>query len=128
MNYYYTKTVDYSVDEAVEKITAHLKEKGFGILTQIDVQKTLKEKIDADFRPYKILGACNPNFAKEAITKESRIGLMLPCNVIVQQIEDGKTEVSAINPERTIKTIGNEGLNDIAERVGTVMQTMINSL
>lgn len=128
MDYFFAKTVDYPVDIAVEKITNHLKQHDFGILTQIDVQKTLKDKIDFEFRPYIILGACIPNFAKEALTHERRLGLMLPCNVIVQQTEDGRTEIAAINPERTIQTIGNEKLTEIAIKVKEVMQSMINSL
>jgi len=128
MDYFFAKTVDYPVAIAVEKITNHLKQHGFGILTQIDVQKTLKDKIDFEFRPYIILGACNPNFAKEALTHERRLGLMLPCNVIVQQTEDGRTEIAAINPERTIQTIGNEKLTEISTKVKEVMQSMINSL
>ena len=128
MNYYFQKQVSYSIDEAVEKISTNLKEHGFGILTQIDVQKTLKEKIDADIRPYKILGACNPNFAKEAISKEKNVGLMLPCNIIVQENEDGSTMVATINPEKTIKSIGNSELDGIAARVSDAMSKLLASL
>lgn len=128
MDYFFAKTVEYPVDIAVAKVTDHLKQHGFGVLTLIDVQQTLKDKIDADFRPYKILGACNPNFAKEALTHDRRLGLMLPCNVIIQQTEDGRTEVAAINPERTIQTIGNEKLTELSTKVKEVMQSMINSL
>lgn len=127
-NYYFETTVNYSVEEVVDKIVTFLKPHGFGLLTQIDVQKTLKEKIGADIRQYRILGACNPSFAKEAISKENNIGLLLPCNIIVQEKEDGKTLVATINPEQTIKTIGNTELNNIAENVKEVMQSLVNSL
>lgn len=125
--YYFESKVNCSVDEAVERITDFLKPHGFGILTQIDVQKTLKEKIDADIRPYIILGACNPNFAKEAIGKESNIGLLLPCNIIVQQKEDGSTLVATINPEQTVRATGNVELNGISDKVKHVMQSLISS-
>lgn len=126
-NYYFETTVSYPVDEAVERIAEFLKPHGFGILTQIDVQKTLKEKIGAEIRQYRILGACNPNFANEAISKEKNIGLLLPCNIIVQEQDNGKTLIATINPEQTIKTTGNTELNNIAEKVKEVMQSLISS-
>lgn len=128
MEYFFEKQVDYSVDEAVEKIGELLKVHGFGILTQIDVQKTLYDKIGAEIRPYRILGACNPNFANEVIRKERNIGLMLPCNIVVQQVEDGHTLVSTINPERTIQSIGNEQLYEVAGKVQFAMQSLISAL
>lgn len=125
--YYFESKVNFSVEEAVDRITEFLKPYGFGILTQIDVQKTLKEKIGADIKPYRILGACNPNFAKEAISKESNIGLLLPCNIIVQEKEDGSTLVATINPEQTVRATGNQDLNGISDRVKQVMQSLISS-
>ncbi len=128
MEYYFEKQVEYSVEDAVEKVTEYLKPHGFGILTQIDVQKTLQEKIGAQVRPYRILGACNPNFANEAIGKEANVGLMLPCNIVIQSNENGMTTIAAINPDRTVKTIGNQQLDDLASRVKEVMQSMINNI
>ncbi|HLO92114.1 MAG TPA: DUF302 domain-containing protein [Lentimicrobium sp.] len=127
-NYYFETKVNYSVEESVEKITEFLKPYGFGILTHIDVQKTLKEKIGAQVLPYRILGACNPNFAKHAISTEANIGLMLPCNIVVQEKADGTTMVATINPQETIKSIGNQELNPIADNVSEVMKSLIDSL
>ena len=98
MSYYFTKIVDASFDEAVEKVTEELKKEGFGILTEIDVKETLKKKLNVDFRRYKILGACNPPFAYKALTAENKIGTMLPCNVIVQEISGRQVEITAIDP------------------------------
>ena len=95
MTYHMTKKVNLPFDQAIDKVTQALAEKGFGVLTTIDVKATLKKKIDADFRPYTILGACNPNFAFQALQAESKIGTMLPCNVIVEETEAGLVEVSA---------------------------------
>ncbi len=128
MSYYFETVVDYDIDKAVAKIADYLKPFGFGLLTNIDVKKTLHEKIGADIRPYRILGACNPNFAREVISKESNIGLMLPCNIVVQETEDGKVKISAINPENTIKMVGNSHLNEIASRVRDVMQSLIANI
>jgi len=99
MTYYFAKTIDAPFDEAVEKTVAALKQHGFGVLTRIDVKNTLKEKIGAEFRPYVILGACNPHMAHKALQAEDKIGTMLPCNVIVQQ-HGGKSEVAAVRTGR----------------------------
>lgn len=128
MSYYFETEVDYDMEKAITKIADYLKPFGFGLLTQIDVKKTLHEKIGADIRPYRILGACNPNFAREVISKENNIGLMLPCNIVVQETEDGKVKISAINPESTIKSVGNEHLNEMASRVRDVMQSLIANI
>ncbi|HEX2974724.1 MAG TPA: DUF302 domain-containing protein [Bacteroidales bacterium] len=128
MDYYYQTEVEFPVDEAVEKITEYMKTYGFGILTSIDVQKTLKDKIGAEIRPYRILGACNPNFANEVISKENNIGLMLPCNIIVRENEEGKTVIATINPETTIKSVGNDQLEFVAGRVRDVIQSLINNI
>ena len=118
MSYYFSKNVDYSFDEAIDKITAELKVEGFGILTEIDVKATLKKKIDVDFRNYKILGACNPPFAHKALQAESQIGIMLPCNVAVQDNIDGEgVDVSVINPMDAMSVVQNEEMGEIAEEV-----------
>jgi uncharacterized protein (DUF302 family) len=128
MDYYFEKQVNYPMEETIEKIGDFLKTHGFGILTQIDVQKTLKDKVGAEIKPYRILGACNPYFAHEAIGKESNVGLMLPCNIVVREDSDGQTYVAAVNPERTIKTIGNDELSFLATRVRDVMEALIASI
>jgi uncharacterized protein (DUF302 family) len=128
MSYYFSKFVDYSFDEAIEKITAGLKEVGFGILTEIDVKATLKNKIDVDFRPYKILGACNPKFAHKALTAEDKIGVLLPCNVIVQETEDGKVEVAIMNPMEAMSVVKNENLREIAGEVNSLLETALKNI
>ncbi len=118
MSYYFSKNVDYSFDEAIDKITAELKEEGFGILTEIDVKSTLKQKLDVDFRQYKILGACNPPFAHKALQAENQIGIMLPCNVVVQENEEGKgVDVSVMNPMDAMSIVKNETMGEIAAEV-----------
>ena len=118
MSYHFSKNVDYSFDEAIDKITAELKEEGFGILTEIDVKSTLKKKLDVDFRQYKILGACNPPFAHKALQVENQIGIMLPCNVVVQENENGKgVDVSVMNPMDAMSVVKNETMGEIAAEV-----------
>lgn len=114
MNAYFTKFTDKSFDDAITHITSILKEHGFGILTEIDVKATLKNKIDVDFRPYRILGACNPSFAYKALQTENKAGVMMPCNVIVQQHEDGKVEITIVNPDAAAANINNPALEDFA--------------
>ena len=117
MKYYHEKTLkDASFEEAIQKVTDALKEEGFGILTEIDVKETLKKKLDEDFRPYKILGACNPPFAHIALLAEDKIGAMLPCNVIVQQVNNG-VEVAAVDPVASMQAVENEGLSEIAKEI-----------
>ncbi len=128
MSYYFSKVVDDSFEEAIDKVTKELKEEGFGILTEIDVKETFKKKLDIDFRKYRILGACNPQMAHQAISAESRIGTMLPCNVIVQETEDGKIEVSAVDPVESMTAIENEELGRIAQQVRAKLQTVIERL
>jgi len=115
--YYNTKTVELSFEDAITKVTNELKKEGFGVLTEIDVKETLKKKLDVDFRKYRILGACNPPFAYQALQAEDKIGTMLPCNVIVQEHEDGRTEVSAINPLVSMQTVKNPKLDAVAQQV-----------
>jgi uncharacterized protein (DUF302 family) len=117
MQYYNSKKVDYSFDEAIQKVTDELKEEGFGVLSEIDVKDTFKKKLDVDFRKYKILGACNPNFAHKALSTEPNIGALLPCNVVVQETEDGKTDVSMVNPLESMKSVENDELEVIAKEV-----------
>src|SRR5512141_3009713 len=105
MGYYFSKIVSGSFDEAVAKVTVELKEEGFGILTEIDVQETLKKKLNVDFRRYKILGAGNPPSAYKALTAENKIGTMLPCNVIVQETPGGQVEVTAIDPLASMQAV-----------------------
>ena len=128
MTYYFSKTLSVPFDEAIEKVTAALASKGFGVLTTIDVKATLKKKLDVDFQPYTILGACNPGFAHQALQKESRIGTMLPCNVIVQQTPDGKAEVSAVDPIASMQAIDNPELRGIAEQVQALLKEVVESL
>jgi len=128
MNYYFSKTLDLSFDEAIKRVTDELKKEGFGVLTEIDVKATLKKKLDADFRNYRILGACNPPLAHQALQAEPHIGLMLPCNVVVQEDENGQTVVSAIDPVASMQTVENESLGKIAGQVGPKLQKVIECL
>jgi len=128
MNYYFSKTLDLSFDEAIKRVTDELKKEGFGVLTEIDVKATLKKKLDADFRNYRILGACNPPLAHQALQAEPHIGLMLPCNVVVQEDENGQTVVSAIDPVASMQAVENESLGKIAGQVGPKLQKVIECL
>lgn len=128
MSYHFSKTLNLSMDAAIAKVTEALKQEGFGILTEIDVQKTLKAKIDVDFRPYRILGACNPGFAHKALLAEDKIGTMLPCNVIVQEKSPGTVEVSAVDPVESMKGIDNPALGAIAGEVRSRLQRVIAQL
>ena len=117
MSYYFNKTVNMTFDEAVNKVTEELKKEGFGVLTEIDVTGVLKKKINVDMQKYRILGACNPSFAHKALLAEDKIGTMLPCNVIVQEIDSGKIEIAAVDPVASMQAIKNESLGEIAEQV-----------
>lgn len=128
MDYSFNKTVDMSFDNAINKVTEELKKEGFGVLTDIDVQSTLKKKIDVDFRRYRILGVCNPHFAYKALQAESRIGTMLPCNVIVQETEQEKIEVSAIDPIASMQAIENPSLRDIAVQIRNKLKKVVEGL
>ena len=128
MKYYFEKTVDYSFEEAVEKVTEELKKEGFGVLTEIDVQATLKKKLDVDFRKYQILGACNPPFAHKALQAENKIGAMLPCNVIVQELEDGKIEVATVDPVASMLAVENDKLGEIANEIRSKLQKVIENV
>lgn len=128
MNYYFSKMVGEDFDAAIEATTAALKEEGFGVLTEIDVQATFKKKLDVDYRPYRILGACNAPFAYKALQAEDKIGTMLPCNVIVRETEDGKIEVAAVDPIASMQAIQNEELGVIANTVREKLKRVIDRL
>ena len=128
MYYYFSKILNVSFDEAILKVTDELRKEGFGILTDIDVKEALKKKLNVDFKKYRILGACNPPFAYQALLKEDKIGTMLPCNVIVQEISEGKVEVAAIDPIASMQAIENPKLGEIAVRVQAKLQKVIENL
>lgn len=128
MKYFTPKTTGRSYEQAIDKVTELLKEEGFGVLTEIDVKETLKKKLDVDFKKYKILGACNPNFAHQALQAEDKIGVMLPCNVIVEEHEDGTVEVSAVDPVASMQVVDNDKLQPIAEQVRANLKKVINKL
>ena len=128
MNYYYSKVMDLSFDEAIVRVTDELKKEGFGVLTEIDVKATLKNKLDVDFRNYRILGACNPPFAYQALLAEPQIGLMLPCNVVVQESDNGQIIISAIDPLASMQAVENEALGEVAEQVRAKLQKVIESV
>jgi uncharacterized protein (DUF302 family) len=128
MSYHFSKKVDLPFEQAIDKVTAALKEEGFGVLTDIDIKSTLKKKLDVDFRKYRILGACNPEYAYKALQAEDHIGLMLPCNVIVQEYENGEVEISAVDPIASMQAIENEKLQSVAKKVQDLLKTVIDSL
>ena len=128
MTYHFSKTLKASFEEAIARTTEALKEEGFGVLTEIDVKATLKEKLDVDFRNYRILGACNPPLAYRALQAEDKIGLMLPCNVIVQEIAPGEVEVAVIDPLVAMASVGNPDLKSVGQEVQAKMKAVIDSL
>jgi len=128
MTYYFNTIVSGDFEAVVENVTELLKKEGFGILTQIDIQQTLKNKLDVDFKKYKILGACNPPFAYEALQQEDKIGTMLPCNIIVQELEPNKIEVAAINPMVSMQAVKNEKLGYVAEQVSNKLKNVIKNI
>ena len=129
MSYYFSNTLNnISFEEAKEKVIEELKKEGFGVLTQIDMKTTLKNKLDVDFKPYVILGACNAAFAYKALQAENKIGLMLPCNVIVEEKDNGVVEVSAVNPVASMISVKNDDLAGIAGEVQQRLQKVIDNL
>jgi uncharacterized protein (DUF302 family) len=128
MSYYFAKTIDASFEDAIVKTTDALKKYGFGVLTEIRIHEKLKEKIGVDFQKYTILGACNPPFAHKALLAENKIGTMLPCNVIVQEIAPGKIEVAAVNPIESMKAITNPELGEVAFQVTEMLKKVIEEL
>ncbi|MBO9378132.1 DUF302 domain-containing protein [Sphingomonas histidinilytica] len=128
MSYYFAKTLNVGFEDAIRLVTEALKREGFGIITEIDVRDTFKRKIDVDFRNYRILGACNPMMAHEALQIEDKVGTMLPCNVVVQDIGGGRTEVAAIDPVASMQAIANPQLKHAAEQVREKLQRVIASI
>jgi uncharacterized protein (DUF302 family) len=128
MSYYFSKPLKMSFDEAIAYVTDELKKEGFGVLTDIDVKATMKKKLDVDFRNYRILGTCNPPFALRALLAEDKIGTMLPCNVIVQEREQGDVEVAAVDPIASMRAIENQGLASIALEVQAKLKGVVDSL
>ena len=128
MGYYIATKIDAGFDETISRVEEALKAEGFGVLTRIDVQATLKEKIGADFRPYTILGACNPKLAHEALQLEDKVGTMLPCNVVVQSRGEGESEVAAIDPVASMQAIDNPGLKEAAAEVRAKLARVIEAL
>ena len=128
MAYYFNKILQISFDEAIARVTEELRKEGFGILTDIDVKATLKKKLDVDFRKYRILGSCHPQFAYQALQAEDKIGTMLPCNVIVQELAEEKVEIAAIDPIASMMAIQNPSLGGVAQQVQAKLKKVIESL
>jgi len=129
MSYYFNTTLkEKDFNKAIDQVTAALKEEGFGVLTEIDVKETLKKKIDVEFKKYKILGACNPEFAHKALKSEDKIGVFLPCNVIVEENDHGEIEVSAVDPISSMQAAKNNALEEIATEVQQKLRKIIASL
>lgn len=128
MSYYYNKIVDGEFTTVIERVTAELKNEGFGVLTEIDFSGTMKKKLDKDIPAYRILGACNPGFAFKAYEAENKIGTMLPCNVIVQDAGNGKVDVSAVNPIASMMGVNNNSLGEVAEEVKGKLERVIDAL
>jgi uncharacterized protein (DUF302 family) len=128
MSYYFSKITDASFEEVLTKVADELTKEGFGILTEIDVRETLKKKLDVTFQKYKILGACNPPFAYEALQLENKIGMLLPCNIIVQELPNGKVEVAAIDPVQSMQAVGSPKLTVVAEQVQAKLRNVIHSV
>lgn len=128
MSYYFSKTIHASFEEAISKATEALKKEGFGVLTEIKIDEKLKEKLGVDFKRYTILGACNPAFAYKALQAENKIGTMLPCNVIVQELGNGEMEISAVNPMESMKAIQNPELGAIATQVTEMLKRVIETV
>ncbi len=128
MSYHFSKTLEGPFDEIVARVKEKLAVQGFGVLTEIDVKATLKKKIDVDFRPYLILGACSPRHAYKALQAEPHIGTMLPCNVVVQQHEDGRVEVSAIDPVASMQAVENPALGEIAPEIRDKLKAVVEAL
>jgi len=128
MSYYFSKKLKMPFDKAVQHVTDTLASKGFGVLTTIDVRATLKKKLDVDFRPYTILGACNPGFAHKALQSEDKIGTMLPCNVVVQDVGAGEVEVSAVDPVASMAAVKNPKLEPIAKEVRELLKQAVAAL
>jgi len=129
MSYYFNKVLkNASFEEAIEKVTAELKKEGFGVLNEIDMKATLKMKIDVDFKKYKILGACNPHFAYKALQAEDKIGVFLPCNIVVEENDNGEVEVTAVDPIASMISVNNKNLESLAQEVQQKLSRVIENL
>lgn len=128
MKYYFNKTVKSEFDQVMNKVKKELEAEGFGVLTEINVNETFKKKLDVDFKRYHILGACNAPYAHKALTAEDKIGTMLPCNVILQEIEPGKIEVAAVNPLASMQAVKNDALESIANDIAAKLKNVIERL
>ena len=128
MKYYFSNIVNHTYEEAIDRVTEALKAEGFGILTEIDVKETLKRKLDVDFPRYIILGACNPTYAYKALLKENKIGTMLPCNVIVQELPSGQVEIAAIDPAVSMQAVENPDLEEVAFQIREKLERVIEGL
>ena len=128
MTYYFNTKLSGDFESVKKRLIAELEKEGFGILTEIDVQATFKKKLDVDFRKYQILGACSPSFAHKALKAEDKVGTMLPCNVIMQELEDGKIEVAAVDPKASMQAIENEELANIADEISGKLKKVIAAL
>lgn len=128
MNYYFSKTINSSFDEALERVTEALKTEGFGVISEIRMHEKLKEKLGVDFKKYTILGACNPAFAYKALQVEDKIGTMLPCNVLIIEQGNGKIEVAAVNPVASMLAIANPELDDVAQQVTQKLKNVVENL
>jgi uncharacterized protein (DUF302 family) len=128
MSYYIARTIESGFDQAVAKVVDTLKGEGFGVLTDIDVAATMKQKLGVEFRPYRILGACNPPLAHKALSAEDKVGVMLPCNVIVQEAGARKIEVAAIDPRAAMERVGNPALTDLANEVAGKLSRVISAI
>ena len=128
MSYYFCKTLDLPFEDALARVAEELQKEGFGVLTEIDVKATLKKKLNADFRNYRILGACNPPHAYEALKAEDKIGTMLPCSVIVQETPDGAVEVAAIDPVASMQAVENASLAPLASQIQAKLKAVMENL
>jgi uncharacterized protein (DUF302 family) len=128
MSYYFSKVFSANFDEAVARTVDSLKKEGFGVLTDIDVQATLKDKLNIDFPPYRILGACHPPYAYEALKKEAKIGTMLPCNVIVREVSGGEVEVAAVDPVASMQAVENASLRGVAQTVQQKLKSVVQNV
>ncbi len=128
MKYYFEKTTNYSFEEAVERVTEELKKEGFGVLAKIEMHNTLKEKVGVDINKYTILEACNPPFAYKSLQAEKNIGIMLPCNIVVRESDDNKTDVAMVNPIVAMQSVANTGMDEIAKQIYQKLNIVINNL
>jgi uncharacterized protein (DUF302 family) len=128
MGYYYAKKINIPYAQALELVNEKIEDVGFGVITEIDFKDKIKDKLGIDFRNYKILGACQPKFAYEAIKEDDRIGVMLPCNVVIQELDDQNTEVIVMNPSNVLAALNNKSIENLAKHVDLAMRNLIDSI